>query len=523
MKNIASHFPKLSLRKLGVKQYLIIAGAVLVLGAGAFVYTKQSGGNRAMGAELASIEGSVEYRSADDKPWQSAAVDLPITLGMSVRVSGEGRAVVNLDDGSAVRLNSNSTVQFANLTYKHVLIENDGGQVYTRVTKSDSRIFEVKTSKSTYRSMGTAYRTIDTPEKEGVEVYHSKVNILGVTDNSVIVEQGSRYYQIDQANPDLTNKVTEIDKNAIAADSFIAWNSEEDRKEFESELGVLFDLKPPALEVSSPASGLTTNADKIDIKGTTETGAKVLINGESVTNTDGAFAKQVSLNVGANAFKVEAEDGAGNKTVKTITVTRNAAASPTPPPTSANSFKLYGTKVDGGISFSWSISGYDTSKGFKLMLSTSPNPTYEGKGDKVYIEGSSTRAYTWKIKDGQTYNFRICTYNGSGCSVYSNNISVTAPTKPVTVSPSPTGSVTLSAGSGSAVSWVLSGSAPNGYKLVWNNTGSPVYPGNSATYYEPSATNGSITNTPGTYYVRLCMYKDGTCPIYSNQVTVTIP
>lgn len=521
MKPKTSILSKLSLRRLGAKQYLIIALVAVGLVTAGLAYTRQPEGSKTMGAELAHTEGTVEYRLSDSDAWQAAAVDLPVKQGMTVRAGSDGRAIINLDDGSAVRLNSSSSVKLSQLTFQRVLVENKGGQVYTRVTKSDSRIFEVQTSKSTYRSMGTAYRTIDTPEKEGVEVYHSKVNIIGATQDGVIVEQGERYYQVFKDAPDQASKVAEIDRAAIAEDDFIAWNSEEDRKEFESELGVLFDLTPPALEVSSPANGSATTADKVDVKGTTEAGAKILVDGQTATNTAGSFSLSVELNLGPNAIKVEAEDGAGNKTVKTVTVTRTAApASPTPPPAAAKVFRLYGTKVDGGISFSWGVSGYDVSKGFKLLRSNSANPTYEGKSDKVFLD-SGARAYTWKIKDGQAHHFRICTYNGSSCATYSNNVTVTAPAKPA--SPSPSGSVTLSAGSGGNVSWVLAGSAPNGYKLVWNTTGNPVYPGDSAAFHGASATSGSISGSPGTYYVRVCMYKDGACPIYSNQVQVTLP
>jgi hypothetical protein len=509
--------------KKSMTKWVIIGAAALVVVAAvvAFLVWRLPGFNK-LGVDLAHAEGTVEYRTAANQEWQKVPTDLSLSEGAEVRTLETSRAILNIDDGSAIRLNSNSSVALKQLSANHIIVENTGGDVYTRVVKSDSRKFEVTSDGTTYRSEGTGYRTVNTEAKEGVEVYHSQVTILGLTDQGdVIVEQGERYYKVNRKAPTLEGKVTELSQKEIASDTFMQWNSEEDKKEFSSELGVLFDITPPKLEVSSPTNGLKTDADSILLRGKTEEGAKVLFNGKSITNNKGDFETMVPLIVGENSLKVEAIDGAGNKSVKTIRLTRNeppVAEEPKPQPT----FALYGTKVDKGVSFSWNISGIYISKGFKLVKSLSANPTYPGS-ESQFIDPSS-RSFTWKIKDGKTYHFRICTYHGtSGCSVYSNDITVTAPYIAEEQPEQPSGSLTLSHTGGNDVSWVLNGSAPYGFKLVWSNSANPTYPGSSATFYDKTATSGSITNDPGTYYVRICMYYDGGCKNYSNQITVTLP
>lgn len=470
-----------------------------------------------LGVDAALAEGTVQFRLDYDEPWEKVQEGMSFGEGAQVRTGAESRAVLNIDDGSAVRLNSESSVILTKLTSKHIIIQNTGGDVYTRVVKSDSRTFQVRSGSATFQSEGTAYRTFNTDDKEGVEVYHSKVNIIGVkADGNVLVEQGERYYVVNIAAADLEGKVTELSQEELAADDFVKWNSEQDKKDFEKELGVLFDLSPPALEVTSPANGATTESASVEVKGTAEAGAKVLVNGTETANNDGQFSTTVNLTEGANGIQVEASDDAGNKTVKNLTVTRS-----TPPAVPTTSFKLTGTKVDKGVSFSWSISGIAVTKGFKIVKSTSANPTYSSKGDYAYVESSSARSYTWKIQDGKTYHFRICVYTGSGCSHYSNDITVTTPPKPY--SPPPTGTLLLDHDSGANFNWsVQNGSAPYGFKLVWSATDdSPSYNDDHSEAKAYTGTSGSILESSGTYHVRVCMYYDGDCINYSNKETIT--
>ncbi len=84
-------------------------------------------------------------------------------------------------------------------------------------------------------------------------------------------------------------------------------------------------------------------------------------------------------------------------------------------------------------------------------------------------------------------------------------------------------------GAGSSVSWVTSGTAGMGYKVVWSMNPGPTYPTRSGDKYHYLSSPGASADTisafsgPGTYYVRVCEYLGGKCGTYSNQITVTLP
>ncbi|MCA9332720.1 hypothetical protein KDA00_02500 [Candidatus Saccharibacteria bacterium] len=95
-------------------------------------------------------------------------------------------------------------------------------------------------------------------------------------------------------------------------------------------------------------------------------------------------------------------------------------------------------------------------------------------------------------------------------------------------------SITLSSGAPIAydgktkipVNWSAGFTSEKGFKLVWNTTGSPTYPGSDYQYFDKSSSTGSgyvKAFTPGTYYIRVCQYLGGSCGVYSNQIVVTIP
>lgn len=393
-----------------------------------------------MGGEANLIDGSAEV-SANNKTWQKFSVGDSIKQGKYYRTNADGRLIIALDDGSAIRLNTGTTIKLDRLSAKNILVTNISGEVYTRIVKSD-RIFTVSVASKTYRAMGTAYKTINTDSAKGVEVYESTVKVQ----NQVDVAEGKYYYDtyVDTAHQ---QKVEDIPSDKLKQDAFILWNYEQDKKstEFKNSLGYL---------------------KKID------------------------------------------ETTPAQTTAQATTTTASIA--------------LNGSKTDTGIALSWTLNNVSVTKGFKVVKGTSANPSY-GKDDAVFVDANS-RSYKWKISNGGTYHFRVCLYGENGCSLYSNDISVTAPVYSVE---EPSGSVSLSRTSGANFAWTLNGGAPYGFKLVWSKNTGPTYPnrdGDKYAYYSDAATRaGAIDETSGTFYVRVCLYTSThTCTIYSNELGVTL-
>lgn len=400
---------------------------------------------RLLGAVATVVDGSVQV-SRDGNTWQDLKAEATIPQQSSVRTAQDGRVVITLDDGSAVRLNNSSTAKLTSLAANDVKITNESGEVYTRVVKSE-RSFSVAVGSESYVALGTAYKTVNRDTTKGVEVYQSQVSVKGANQK---VAEGKRYYQ---ANPtaELDKKISDIPVDQLQKDDFLKWNLEHDKKtdEFKDKLGYLATLEKTPAPAPAPA--------------------------------------------------------------------------PAAPAPAVGSITLAGSQTEKGAGLSWKVSGITVSKGFMIIRSATANPGYSKKADAVFV-AASARTYNWKITDGKTYHFRICVYNTDGsCTNYSNDIAVTAPY--VAPPAEPTGSLTLQHVSGTNVAWILNGSAPYGLKLVWSESAGPVYPGSSAKFYDgASTTSATFDGDSGkTYYLRVCMYYEGTCKNYSNEIAVTLP
>ena len=399
-----------------------------------------------LGLAVGLLEGTVEYSTDKGITWQPYANTTTLAEGNQVRTSADGRAVLLLDDGSAMRLAPTSSLELTSLDATSVVVTQLSGELYSRVVASDTRKYSVNDNGVTYVAKGTAFRTSNTAVKKGGEVFQSTV---GVDGKAADVTEGNAYFSLcDQKEKQ--DVVSAIDLTALKKDDFIKWNSEQDKKESEyaDKLGVLAELDKP--DPTPPA----------------------------VTTT------------------------------------------PTPTQKSSNGITFKGSVSEYSAVFSWKVAGVDTSKGFKLVKSSSnKNPTYP-ENYAAYIESGKT-SYNLYLGDSKTYYFRLCAYRGDSCDSYSNTVTITTPTK--AESPKGDGAITLSL-NGSLASWSYTGSEPYGYKLVVNTTGSPTYP-ESTWKYVTEATSSTLPDglVPGTkYFVRVCKYY-GSCSVYSNELTYTAP
>ncbi len=199
----------------------------------------------------------------------------------------------------------------------------------------------------------------------------------------------------------------------------------------------------------------------------------------------------------------------------------------------ASGITLTGKIADNGILLEWNISGIDTPNGVKVVKSDITNPVYPGS-EFVYLSDPAVRSYTWTIKDGRQWHFRVCRYTGNVCGVYSNDIKVTAPAGGKTSEPGQ-GQVTgisltaVKGDSGKAVlEWSVTGTSSLGFKIVWSGNSDPTYPTREGDQFhylsDPSVRRDEITGleTGKTYYFRVCEYLGGSCGTYSNQVSLPL-
>jgi len=494
-----------------------------------------------LGAELIFSEGETEYQSNTADGWKTARSGMAIVEGMGIRIIGNGKAIVNIDDGSSVRLSSNSTVTFVSLRPNHIVVRNIKGSVYTRVIPS-KRIFEVATDTLSYQSLGTAYKTTNTQDDKGVEVYENSVRITG-NKLDVVVPEGKKYYVSDSRNSTDTNTIADISLPDVKKDEFIMWNKNQDEKndEYKQSLGILAALPPPSLIITSPSDGFITDKEQIEITGKTDPNGTLIINGETYELPTATFQKTVPLpSIGNNTIAIKVIDQYGTQAEKTITVIRKAKEAPTAKPTikptvkptikpTANqtrSIHLSAAAKENGIQFEFTVQNTEEFDGFKLTRNESGNPVYPGN-DALYIDSGKRSAF-WEVTDGKVWHFRICFYRSGSCTTYSNDIEVQAPKKTSENTSGSVSSISLSITGGKSVSWGINGTSPMGFKIVWSKNDQPTYPprnDDDLWAYDSNPDTRSWTIDPkkgsGRYFVRVCEYLGGKCGTYSNQIELT--
>ncbi len=391
----------------------------------------------AMGAIVSYIEGIVEYK--DDKgTWTKATTETSLVSGTGLKTTGAAsRAIVLLDDGSAVRLDTNTEVTFESLTMSRVVIAQENGNLYNRVTPSESRSYIVGTEEAQFQSLGTAFRTIANGDEEAVEVYQSSVK---ETSTNLSAVEGEKLIIKNYVNPDLDETKEKIDIENLKKDTFITWNKEQDLKDpnFKSSLGFLGDFDGPKIDVNEPTVGSTIEMENESpsgstaIKGKTEAKAKLTVQSKSqsgsapvevIVNDDGSFDTGLLLApIGTSVFEFIATDKVGNKTTLSVKyIFKRKAVTQT----QGITLSIDSTSDEDNLLLSWSLSGITTPDGVKVLYGKNSDPSYPDDYRGDYIQtGTTTSIEKSSISAGKPYYFKVCRYTSSVCDVYSNEVIV---------------------------------------------------------------------------------------------------
>ena len=89
---------------------------------------------------------------------------------------------------------------------------------------------------------------------------------------------------------------------------------------------VISDTRAPPLFIESPRNGELRNTSRVELRGTTEAGALLTVNGVEDGPGGGPFCITLQLPEGTNVLTVEASDAAGNRARKVLTVTVDTLA-----------------------------------------------------------------------------------------------------------------------------------------------------------------------------------------------------
>lgn len=165
------------------------------------------------------------------------------------------------------------------------------------------------------------------------------VDILkdGDFDKTISLNEGTNQVKI-QAEVSSGSAIT-VDEAAASTGSAIT---------VDETVTIICDTIAPVINVTEPedSSSVSSSTDKITVKGTIdeENGLNYfIINGKVMQlGNDGAFSAEISLNYGDNVISMIAEDAAGNRTIKKLTVNRLNESD-----AALASIKIDGTAIEG--------------------------------------------------------------------------------------------------------------------------------------------------------------------------------
>ncbi|MFH1766488.1 MAG: FecR domain-containing protein [Patescibacteria group bacterium] len=444
---------------------LVLVAGVAVAGS-YFVFTQYANeeviidqgwdeGVSTLGGIIAFTEGAVEYKTSEGA-WIRAAEGTDLAEGDSVEVLGEGKAIINLDDGSVLRLSSDSGITLTTMDPNHMVVANNGGKVYSRVIKSD-RVFEIVAGGVTYESLGTAYMTCNKDGEKGVEVYESKVKVKELGTETTVDE--GKYYYVEHNGEIAVKSVTDF-AATILEDDFVQWNKSEDQEHFKYELGVFAADEDSVAETMDEPITVESTVTGIQLSYLRNGNVSWTTTGESAEGYKLVWSKEQNPTYplrSGDQYKyysdpatrngaVHAFDGGGTYYIRVceylggecglysnqVSATffgdddEKEIVTETKPEKETNSGVSSISASASGASVNWSTVGYSTS-GYKIVWSKNASPTYPTRsGDKyIYLSSPTASSTSLSAFDGAgTYYVRVCEYLGGKCGVYSNQIQV---------------------------------------------------------------------------------------------------
>jgi hypothetical protein len=208
-----------SLTRLSLVLLAVLACALLALPALA--------DSQARIVRLSDVQGSVQIDKNTGTGFENAFLNLPITQGTQVKTLQNGRAEIEFEDGSTLRLTPNSTVQFSTLGLsdagKHISVVNlVEGMAYVNWLGKGGDEFSLNFSREKVSLDRAAHFRVDTStQAANLAVFKGDVDVESPSGKVTVAKKKSAAF--DPANNDaytLANNVEEApldswDKEAI--------------------------------------------------------------------------------------------------------------------------------------------------------------------------------------------------------------------------------------------------------------------------------------------------------------------
>src|SRR5438552_2657151 len=174
---------------------------------------------------LSYIEGGVQIDRGTGQ-FEKAMVNLPISQGARLRTSSDGRAEVEFEDGSTLRLTPETAIEFPQLLLrdsggKASTVEVKKGTVYLDYAASKNEEFIVQFARETVRLSRAAHLRIGIAEEDAaVAVFKGEIQVEGPSGTVQIKKNQT-------GNFDLSNDDSyELAKN-IDQEPFDSWDKQQ--------------------------------------------------------------------------------------------------------------------------------------------------------------------------------------------------------------------------------------------------------------------------------------------------------
>jgi hypothetical protein len=423
-----------------------------------------------------------------------------------------------------IRLSDNTEISFKQLGMADIVVEQTQGIAFHRINDQTTAIYRVINDNTELTALGTGFNVKAASGLTFVTVTENRVkakiydgeNIL----NMRTIDSGTEA----TINPglDLEKMIQTKSVNAsnLIDDAWYSWNLEQDTKN-KYYLGIFAETTK--LVITEPTQAeMTTDEDKITIKGATNPEAEIFIGGQELDNSGGNFEMEYKLGAGDNEILIVVKKGK-NRNQKTLKIKSTKQA---------EILTLKGAILDNkDASLSWETENLDEFDSFKLLHGTSETKLTYPQDDQHSLDTEDSTDKWTSLEDGEHF-FRLCAYSEEDkCFVYSNQINLTVGSDgddPVEDEDTVPVEISLSASLSDndvSLTWNITGSLSDytSIRTVTAQANNPVYPGNSSQSMSIDKTSDTWADlNPGTYYFRVCLMKGDLCAKYSSSVSKTI-
>ena len=163
-----------------------------------------SAASKARIVRLSDVQGSVQIDRAAGNGFERAFLNLPVIEGARLRTGADGRAEVEFEDGSALRIVPHSEIEFTRLALgddgqKLNTVQLNAGVAYVNVHSKKGDQFTLQFGHESVTVAEPAHFRVDLdPDQATVAVFKGKVNGTGPAGQFEVAEKHSATFDFDK-------------------------------------------------------------------------------------------------------------------------------------------------------------------------------------------------------------------------------------------------------------------------------------------------------------------------------------